>query len=167
LKRRYSTGEIETWNKGKKCPNITYTNIKAWENDPERKLKHSENNTGENNWIAKLSPEEYEEECKRRSERMKCNKYAEFKKSKEHCKKISESRKGQKPNKETRKKLSKINKGENNNNVNITRVGARCIKILKKYTNLSNKEIANVIPNANPNIVSKIICGRSWSEVEI
>jgi group I intron endonuclease len=64
------------WNYGKKNP------------------KHSEEMSGDNNWVRKLSPEEYDEECKRRSERMtgENNPMHSKKHKKESIKQMSETR---------------------------------------------------------------------------
>jgi hypothetical protein len=148
------------------------------------------------NWWKTLSPEEYDEECKRRSERMTgegnpmygktgedCPSYgkevkketrqkiSEAKKgvvfTQEHKDNISEAKKGKKQSEETKKKKSLVSKGEDNPNVKITTVVARTIKFLLFYTTLTHQEIADGIPGVTKGIVDHISQGNSWKDVKL
>jgi hypothetical protein len=56
---------------------------------------------------------------------------------------------------------------ENNSAAKITKVAAICIKILLKYTTLTHREIADIIPNATKAIVDQISRGKSWKDISI
>jgi hypothetical protein len=62
---------------------------------------------------------------------------------------------------------SEIMTGENNPQAKINKVGAACIKILLKYTDLTHQEIADSIPNATKAIVDQISSGSRWSDITI
>jgi group I intron endonuclease len=149
MKRKIASGEIVIWNKGIECPQI------------------SESNKGDNNWVKKLSVEEYDEEMEKRS-KSHMGQVAWNKDMK--CPQLTGENNGMygvEPWNKGNECPELSQKGENNGRSKVNEDGVRQIKFLKKTTNMTLQQIADSVPNATKNIVAKISAGYTWKDVKI